>query len=370
MSKIAHYVGLDVHKSTIVISVAADGSREPPEDWGVIPHDLPRLKRRLAKLGPAPEVLCIYEAGPTGYGLYRKLIAAGYACMVVAPSRTPRGSADRIKTDRRDASRLARFARSGDLAPISVPDQGSEAMRELIRARTDAKMSLIRSRRQLSSMLLRHDLHWSGKSTWTLKHIEWIRALELEQPASQRALIDYLYDVDRLMERVARLDDSIADFAPSMERWDLVQALQALRGVKLLTAASIVSEIGDFQRFKTPGKLMSFLGLTPSEYSSGQDTRRGPITKAGNTHVRRLLIEAAWAYRLRPRVSRLLRYRSAKVSPSVREVSWRAQKRLHARYCSMLARGKHQNRVIVAVARELTGFIWCIAHQDELLLAQ
>lgn len=370
MSTIAHFAGLDVHKSTIAISVAEEGTRKPPEDWGVIPHDLPRLLRRLGRLGSPQEVKCIYEAGPTGYGLYRRLTEAGYDCMVVAPSRTPRGSADRIKTDRRDAARLARFARSGDLAPITVPDRSDEAMRDLIRARGDAKLALIKSRRHLSSMLLRHDLHWTGKSTWTLKHIEWIRKLELDQPAAQCALVDYLYDADRLLERVQRLDASIKEFAPSMQRWDLVQALQSLRGVQLLTAASIVSEIGDFQRFKTPGKLMSFLGLTPSEYSSGQETRRGPITKAGNTHVRRLLIEAAWAYRLRPRVSRLMRYRSKHVSPTVREIAWKAQKRLHKRYCSMLARGKHQNRVIVSVARELAGFIWCIARQDELLIAQ
>lgn len=369
MSKIAKYVGLDVHKSSIVIAVASDGSREAPEHWGELAHDVPRLKRRLAKLGAPSEVQCVYEAGPTGYGLYRRLKDAGYECIVVAPSRTPRGSADRIKTDRRDASRLARFARSGDLTPIAVPDEGAEAMRDLIRARGDAKRALMSSRKQLSSTLLRHDLRWSGKTTWTQKHIEWVRTIELPQPASQCALIDYLSHVERLTERVAHLDNSIATFAPSMERWDLVQALQAMRGIKLLTAASVVSEIGDIRRFSRPGRLMSFLGLTPSESSSGQSVQRGSITKAGNDDVRRLMIEAAWAYRLRPRVSRLLRYRSARIAPGVREIAWKAQKRLHARYCRMLARGKHQNRVIVAVARELVGFIWCIAHEDELILA-
>lgn len=363
------YVGLDVHKATIALAVARGGSTEAAQDLGEIPNDTARLWKKLSLLEPVSRLVCVYEAGPLGYGLVRWLKSKGIACTVIAPSRTPKAAADRVKTDRRDAAKLAVLMRAGLLVPIYVPEVASEALRDLIRTRSDAKKAQLVARHQLSKFLLRHGRTYCQGTHWTTRHRLWLEQLVFDQPALQETLIDYRHEVDHLTDRIRRLDAHIERLAPQLPepQQELVAALQAFRGIKLLTAASIVTELGDLKRFAHPKQLMSYVGLVPSEYSSGNSTVRGPITKTGNTHVRRLLIEATWAYRLKPRVSRLLRWRSAKIAEGVKQIAWKAQDRVHSRYLRMLGRGKPKNKVLVAMARELVGFLWAAAHQPRLL---
>jgi transposase len=360
VSKIAKYVGLDVHKASIVIAVAARGE-SAPEVLGTIPNDLTRLLRKLDKLGPRSSISVCYEAGPTGFGLYRKLLRAGFECCVVAPSMTPQDKSSRVKTDRRDAARLARFLRSGDLTPIHVPNEDTEAMRDLVRAR-DA------CRQQLGKFLLRHDRVYPGKTAWTGMHLDWIRKELFDHEALRRVLRDYLNAVETATDRVARLTKDIEELSMQGELAPMVTALQALRGVALVVAATVACEIGDFRRFKTAGGFMSFLGLVPSENSSGESKRRGAITKAGNSHVRRALVEAAWAYRFAPKESFAIRKRSKDVVPEVKRIAWKAQHRLHDRYRRMVARGRARSLVVTAIARELAGFVWCIGQLESSLL--
>ena len=363
------YVGLDVHKDSISIAVARGGSTEPAQDLGQVPNETTKLWKKLALLEPFDRLVCVYEAGPLGYGLVRWLKSKGVACTVIAPSKTPKASADRVKTDRRDAAKLATLMRAGMLVPIYVPEECSEALRDLIRARADAKKSQLIARHQLTKFLLRHHRIYAQGVHWTTRHRLWLEQVVFDHAALQETLIDYRHEVDHLTDRIRRLDALIERLAPELSRpqTELVTALQAFRGVRLLTAASVVTELGDLKRFSHPKRLMSFVGLVPSEYSSGNNTVRGAITKTGNTHVRRLLIETAWAYRLKPRVSRLLRYRSAKVDEGVKQIAWKAQVRVHSRYGRMLARGKPKNKVLVAMARELVGFIWAAAQQPRLV---
>lgn len=364
MTQFSAYVGLDVHKSSISIAVAKPG-QDPSTDLGIVKHLLPHLKRKLTKLGKPSEVQICYEAGPTGYGLYRWLTEQGYAVMVIAPSKTPRKAGDRVKTDRRDASRLAHYLRSGDLSAIRVPTPEEEAMRNLLRTREDAKDAEGRARRQLGSFLLRSGRIWQGKSRWTKEHLTWIGSQAFDQEADVLVLSDYLQEVRRLTARVADLTKSIDQLAQQLEQYRLVQCLQAFRGIQLLLATWIVAEIGDFRRFPSAKHFMSFLGLTASEWSSGDTVTRGGITKAGNCRLRSLLVEAAWAYRLTPKVEGMLRRRNEAASEEARQTAWRAQKRLHARFYRLRAKGKSSNKVIVAVARELAGFIWAVGCQEQ-----
>lgn len=362
MKSVTKYVGLDVHKETIAIAVAETGAE--PRCLGEIRNDVGELLKRLSKLGERSDLSVAYEAGPTGYGLQRHLRRLGIHCQVIAPSRTPRASADRVKTDRRDALKLARCLRHGELTPIRVPSERSEALRDLIRARDDAKKAQLIARHQLSTFLLRHERIYRNGSHWTVRHQQWVHQLEFDQDALQRVRDDYLHEVERLSERVERLSAAIEELAPHIDEAHLVKSLQALRGFKVLTSASIATEIGDLRRFKNPRQLMSYLGLVPSEYSSGASKVRGRITKTGNSHVRRLLVEAAWAYRYKPRVGRTLRWRSKDLPPELRQIAWKAQVRLHTRYVRMLARGKSRQRTLVAMARELVGFVWAIGNHE------
>src|SRR5512146_2663460 len=344
------FVGLDVHADSIA----------------TIPNDTVMLLKRLRKLG---RVKCCYEAGPTGFGLHRDLAAAGIDCIVVAPSLVPTKAGDRVKTDRRDAVKLARFFRSGDLTEVHVPDAATEAMRDLERARDAAKRAERAARHQLGKFLLRHGRRWPGKTAWTSRHIAWIRAQHFEHEAQQRVLEDYLRTVEDNGERVARHTRSIEDLVETWSLRPLVKAFQALRGVNVIAATVLAAELGDLARFETAPKLMGYLGLVPSEHSSGEARQQGRITRAGNAYARRILAEAAWAYRFRARKSAAIQARSRGVSGEVQRIAWRAHERLCARYARMSARGKNKNRTVVAIARELTGFVWAIGRQPKLLEA-
>lgn len=357
------FVGLDVHAASIAIAVAEPGRGEPGQ-LAVIGNDTSQLLKRLRRLG---RVKCCYEAGPTGFGLQRALTAEGIDCVVVAPSLVPTRSGDRVKTDRRDAARLARFLRSGDLTEVHVPDEATEAMRDLERARDDAKKAERAARHQLGKFLLRHGRRYGGKTAWTGKHLKWVREQHFEQEAQQRVLEDYLRTVEEQSERVARLTKSVVELVETWSLRPLVKALQALRGISVLSAAVLAAELGDLMRFGTAPQLMSYLGLVPSEHSSGEGRRLGRITRAGNGHARRILVEAAWAYRFRPRQSRAIAERSSGVSPTVRSIAWRAQERLCAKHRKLIARGKNGNKVAAAIARELAGYVWAIAREPQLL---
>jgi transposase len=359
------FVGLDVHADSIAIAVAEPGRGEPA-GLATIPNDTVMLLKRLRKLG---RVKCCYEAGPTGFGLHRDLTAAGIDCVVVAPSLVPMRAGDRVKTDRRDAAKLARFLRSGDLTEVHVPDAATEAMRDLERARDAAKRAERTARHQLGKFLLRHGRRYPGKTAWTQRHLDWIRMQRFDHEAQQRVLEDYLRTVEDLGARVGRHTRSIVELVESWSLKPLVKALQSLRGVNIISATVLAAELGDLARFETAPKLMGYLGLVPSESSSGETRQQGRITRAGNGYARRILVEAAWAYRFRASKSAAIRARSRGVSEEVQRIAWRAQERLCGRYRKLTARGKNKNRTVIAIARELAGFIWAIGRQPKLLEA-
>lgn len=361
-----HYVGLDVHKDSITIAVAEAG-REPARVVATVPHEVKALTRVLDRLGPRQAVSCVYEAGPTGYGLVRTLRAAGWDCDVIAPSLIPKKSGERIKTDRRDAARLATTFRAGDLTPIFVPDATTEAIRDLERARQDAKKAERVARHQLSKFLLRHGRTYAGKTTWNETHQAWIAAQAFDEPAQQYVLADGLAAVESAGLRVEQLTDQLRALTADWRQAPLVRALQAMRGVEFVTAVTLVAEVGDFRRFATAGDFMGYVGLVPSESSSGATRRQGPITRTGNAHLRHVLVEAAWHYRRQPRMSKALRQRNVGISPQVCAIAWKAQKRLHQRLSRLRGRGKNPAEAVTAVARELSGFVWAIARQEVLL---
>jgi transposase len=362
------FVGLDVHKDTVVIAVA-DSDGTTPQALGTFPNETASLVKRLKKLGTGYELRCCYEAGPTGLGLQRALKAAGIACSVVAPSLVPKTSGDRVKTDRRDAAKLARFLRSGDLTEIHVLDEQTEAMRDLERARDDAKKAERVARHQLSKFLLRHGRIYTGKSSWCGMHMDWIRVQKFEQEAHNRVLPEYVRAVEETSARVERLTKDIVELVQDWHLKPLVNALQSLRGVSTLGAVILAAELGELGRFSTAPQLMAFVGLVPSEHSSGQSKRRGHITCAGNSHVRRILVEAAWAYRFRPTMSWAIRKRNESVAPEIQAIAWKAQNRLHGRYKKLLGRGKNKQQTVTAIARELAGFVWAIGRQPSAMAA-
>jgi transposase len=356
------YVGLDVHKDSITIAVARAG-REAAESWKTIPYDGVRLRKALKMLVKAGEVLKVcYEAGPTGFGLCRRLREAGIDCLVVAPSLVPGKPGDRIKTDRRDARKLAHFLRSGDLTEVYIPEEATEAIRDLERARDDAKCAERVARHQLSKFLLRHERHWD-RTTWTQQHRDWIRTQVFEYPAQQRVLEDYLKTVEDLAERVERLTAHVAELVQETALAPLVKALQAFRGISLVSAVTIAAEVGDLRRFDTAGQFMAYVGLVPSEDSSGKRRRQGAITRCGNAHLRRILVEAAWHYRHPPAMSKELRRRNRGVAEGVRRIAWEAQKRLNNRLYHLLHAGKSVQKAITALARELAGFVWAVGQE-------
>ncbi len=366
MSKV-RFVGLDVHKDSITIAVA-DQDGCAPQVVATVPHELRALLKQLKKLGASGQLRCCYEAGPTGFGLSRALAAAGIECIVVAPSLIPKQSGDRVKTDPRDAVKLARFLRSGDLTAVHIPDEQTEAMRDLERAREHAKRAERTARQVLSKFLLRHGCRYSGK-TWSQRHLDWIRTQHFELEAQQRVLVSYLHAVEQANERVALLTRDISELVETWSLKPLVKALQALRGVQLVSAVTIAAELGEMNRFATAPQLMAYLGLVPSEHSSGGTKKRGGITRTGNQHVRKTLVESAWSYRHKASMSYEIRRRNEGVSAEVRDIAWKAQQRLHRRYQRLSARGKSKQQTVTALARELAGFIWAIGRQPVLLQA-
>jgi len=365
MTMIAHYVGLDVHKETITIADAKAG-RDPARLVGTIPNDNPKLLKRLVKLGPRETISCCYEAGPTGYGLYRFLKTSGIQCEVIAPTLIPRQAGKRVKTDKFDALKAARCHRSGDLTPIWVPDEQAEALRDLVRAREDAKATERAARHRLSKFFLRQERRYSGGRPWTGMYLEWARVQKFAHDAQSRVLREYLHVVESATATVERLDLDIAELVPSSSLNPLVKALQALKGVRLLTAAGIAVEVGDLHRFRRASNFMSFVGMGVAERSTGDQRRQFSITKTGNGHVRRLLVEAAWAYRHPPKMGNDLRKRSEGLPPKILEIAWKAQDRLHRRYRRLRARRKPHQVVIVSLARELAGFVWAVGQDIEL----
>lgn len=366
--KRVRFVGLDVHAETIAVAVAeTDGE---VRSLGVIPNRAESIRKLVKKLGPAEQLRVCYEAGPTGYVLYWQLTALGARCEVVAPTLVPVKSGERVKTDRRDAVKLARSYRSGDLTAVWVPDAAHEALRDLVRAREAAKKDQLRARNRLSKFLLRHGKRPPAgvKSSGTGNYLLWIKQeVHFEQFAQEFTLLDYVHEAEHAAGRVERLDRAVEEAvksAPAQMR-AVIEGLQALRGIAQVSAVTIVAELGQISRFARARQLMGYSGAVSSEDSSGQRVRRGAITKTGNAHLRRIVMEAAWSYRHRPAVSRALRQRQEVVSEEVKEIAWKAQHRLHARYQKLTARGKNKGQVITAIGRELLGFIWAIGVKVE-----
>jgi transposase len=356
------FIGLDVHAETIAVA-AAEPSGEV-RSLGVIPNRIESIRKLVKKLGPVQRLRVCYEAGPTGYVVYWQLTALGVACEVVAPTLVPVKAGDRVKTDRRDALKLARSYRSGDLTAVWVPDGAHEALRDLVRAREAAKKDQLRARHRLGKFLLRHGRRPPNAMTaWTQGHLAWVKTtVHFDQPAQEATLLDYIHEVEHVAARIGRLEAAIETAvrsAPSRMR-AVIDALQALRGVALVTAVTIAAEVGELSRFARPRQLMGYSGAVASEHSSGERMRRGGITKAGNAHLRRVIVEAAWAYRHRPAVGAALRKRQVPASAEVKAIAWKAQHRLHGRYRALTARGKCRQQVITAIGRELLGFVWAI----------
>jgi transposase len=358
------FVGLDVHKESIAVAYAPDDrSAEVTYDGpiGTRQADIDGLVRRLHS--KAARLVFAYEAGPCGYVLHRYLTHKGLACLVVAPSLMPKKAGDRVKTDRRDAVQLARLLRSGDLTPVYVPTVEDEAIRDLGRAREDAVADLKAAKFRLQSFLLRLGLHDTGQANWNAAHLRSLARVVCPTPAQQIVFQESVRAVDQQVERVQRLDAELAEHVPSWRLYPVVQALQALRGVQDTVAITMVAEIGDLTRFDNPRQLAAFLGLIPSEYSSGDSRRQGSITKAGNGHARRALIEGAWAYRFPAKVSAHIQKRLEHLPKPIQDIGWKAQVRLCKRYRRLTARGKHPNVAVTAVARELAAFMWAIARE-------
>lgn len=358
------FVGLDAHKESISVAMLLPGEQRPEQSQ--CPNEraaVRRLVRRIKRQAP-DEVRFCYEAGPCGYALQRWIEGDGAVCVVVAPSLIPRKRGDRIKTDKRDAGKLALLDRAGLLTEVVPPTPEDEAVRDLCRAREDAHEDLVRGRHRVSKLVLRRGWVWrEGKQPWSRRHRDWLRSLRFEYPSEQWMFDDYMLALEQVETRLKALQAQIAEVSQLPRYREAVGALRCFRGIDTVTAMTLVAELHDFMRFESPRSLMAYLGLVPSEHSSGDKQHRGEITKTGNRHVRRLLIEAAWQYRHRPGTRTLIKRRQGQ-PPRVIAIADRAMHRLYRRFNRMQARGKARPKVVVAVARELTGFVWAALRPD------
>ena len=358
------FVGLDVHKETISVAYAAGGASEAPHFVGQVGTrqcDVDRLVRRLK--GQSPKLIFAYEAGPCGYVLHRYLTAKGLECRVVAPSLIPKKPGDRVKNDRRDAVELARLLRSGDLTGVYVPSVEDEAIRDVCRARDATRVTLKAAKLRLKSFLLRLGLNYVGRADWNDAHRRYLAKVVCPTPAQQIVFQEAVRAVDEQVERLARLESELRELAPAWRLYPLVEAFQALRGVQWLVALTVLAELGDLTRFDSPRQLAAFVGLTPSEHTSGEKRRQGGITKTGNGRARRVLIEGAWAYRYPAKISVHIQRRIGGLPKVAQDIGWKAQVRLCKRYHRLIGRGKHANIVTTAIARELLAFMWAIAKE-------
>ena len=358
------FVGIDVAKMRNAIAVAEGGREGEVRYIGEVDASDESMRRIVKQITAKNDdaVFC-YEAGPTGYGLHRLITSLGFNCMVVAPSLIPRRPGDHVKNNRRDAIGLARLLRAGELTAVWVPDKGHEAMRDLVRARAAAVETLRVHRQQVSSFMLRHGRRFPRKTTWTRSYLRWLQEQKFEHSAHQIVLQEAVEAVRLGSERLERLERSIMEFLPTWSLAPLVRALEALRGVSMIVAVTFATELGDLRRFENPRQLMGYLGLVPSERSTGEAVRRGPITKAGNGRLRHMLVESAWTYRHPPRIGRVKLYKLEQAPPKVREIAWKAQARLTSRYRVLCARGKKPTVACTAIARELAAFMWAVGRE-------
>jgi len=362
------FVGLDVHKESISVAYAAGESTEPAHFVGPIgprKRDLDKLVRRLQSHGGALKFA--YEAGPCGYGLYRDLTDRGLDCQVVAPSLIPKRPGDRVKNDRRDAMEIARLLRSGDLIPVYVPTVEDEAIRDLCRARDATRLMLKSCKQRLGSFLLRLGLNYTGRANWSAAHRRYLAAVSCPTPTQQIVFQELVVSVEEQVSRLERIEHELRDLAPAWRLYPVVQALQAMRGVRWIVALTVVAELGDLTRFDSPRQLAAFVGLTPSEHSSGARRRLGAITKTGNPRARRVLVGGAWSYRFPAKVSKEIQQRIESLPPAIQAIGWKAQLRLCKRYRRLQSRGKHTNVVVTAIAREMLAFMWAIAKETPIV---
>jgi transposase len=360
------FVGIDVAKLRNAVAVADAGRDGEVRYFGEVDASPDSMRRLAAKLTAKYDQLTFcYEAGPTGYGLYRLFTELGHTCIVVAPSLIPKKPSDRVKTNRRDALSLARLLRAGELTAVWVPDPAHEAMRNLVRARAATVKDVGLKKRQVSAFLLRHSRVFPRKKNWGARYRGWLQTQSFDHVADQIVLQESIEAVRIAEERLVRIERAIDEFLPAWSLAPLVEALQALRGVDLVTAVTFVVEVGDIRRFESPRQLMGYLGLVPGERSTGDSVRRGSITKMGNARMRHLLVESAWTYRHPPRVGATKLAKLARVSPKVREIAWKAQSRLTARYRALTARGKKTTVTCTAIARELAAFMWAVAREAQ-----
>jgi transposase len=355
------YVGIDTAKLRNAVAIAEEGRTGELRFLGEIENTEAATIKLVKKLASQyRSVAFCYEAGPTGYELYRLIKRLGHDCIVAAPSLIPRKAGDRVKTNRRDALSLARLLRAGDLTAVWVPDPRHEAMRDLTRAREAGVEDLTAKRQQVSSLLLRLGRFYPGKRSWTRMHMNWLASQKLEHAEQRIAFEEMLLAIREAEARVARLEQAIRDALPDWSLSDLVTALMAMRGLDLVSASAFLAEMGDLSRFATARELMGYLGLVPSEQSTGEKVKRGGITKAGNRRARRILVECSWSYRHPPRVGKEKLAKVAAAPPEARQIAWKAQHRLTSRYRALTRNGKKPTVVVTAIARELSGFIWAI----------
>ncbi len=360
------FIGLDTHKEFNEVAYIEGHRGAQPVHFGRAPSSkiaVKKLVRHFESKYPDATLHFVYEAGPCGYWIYRLITSLGHCCYVVAPSLIPKKPGERVKTDKRDAMKLAKLLKTEDLTPIYVPEPEDEAVRDLSRAREVAMKDLKDAKYQLKALLLRNNINYAGTANWSLKHLRWLTELVLSHPAQQLVLQEFIQTISERMARLERLDNELTHHVHQWRYYPVVKAIQAMRGVRLLVAAGVVAELGDLTRFDHPRKLMSYLGLVPSEHSSGGKRHIGAITKCGNGRARRLLVEGAHSYRHAANISTELQKRQEGLPKQIVDIAWKAQLRLCKRYKKLVSKGKHYNLVVTAIAREMIAYIWAIAKE-------